>query len=64
MTEGASSIWHLAASIQLSNNRMFTARYIKHSKLLVRHAQKYLRYKADILDAALREQIEAAMRRD
>ncbi|MBA2431605.1 MAG: signal peptidase I [Chthoniobacterales bacterium] len=28
---------------------MFTPRYIKHSKLLVRHAQKYLRYKKDIL---------------
>jgi signal peptidase I len=42
---------------------MFTPRHIKHSKLLLRHAQKYLRYKADVLDAALREQIEAAMRR-
>src|SRR6266481_6773678 len=42
---------------------MFTPRHIKHSKLLLRHAQKYLRYKADVLDAALREQIEAEMRR-
>jgi signal peptidase I len=42
---------------------MFTPRYIKHSKLLLRHAQKYLRYKADVLDAATREEIEASMRR-
>ena len=42
---------------------MFTPRHIKHSKLLLRHALKYLRYKADVLDAALREQIEAEMRR-
>ncbi len=42
---------------------MFTPRYIKHSKLLLRHAQKYLRYKADVLDAAIREEIEASMRR-
>ncbi len=42
---------------------MFTRRDIKHSKLLLRHAQKYLRYKADVLDTATREEIEAAMRR-
>jgi len=30
---------------------MFTSRYVKHSKLLLRHAQKYLRYKRDVLDA-------------
>src|SRR5438445_3525124 len=29
---------------------MFAPRYRKHSKLLLRHAQKYLRYKRDILD--------------
>jgi signal peptidase I len=28
---------------------MFTPRYVKHSKLLLRHAQKYFRYKKDIL---------------
>ncbi len=28
---------------------MFTPRYVKHSKLLLRHAQKYLRYKKDLL---------------
>ena len=28
---------------------MFTPRYVKHSKLLLRHAQKYLRYKKDVL---------------
>lgn len=38
---------------------MFTRRHIKHSKLLLRHAQKYLRYKRDVLDAANREKIEA-----
>ena len=42
---------------------MFTARYIKHSKLLLRHAQKFLRYKADVLDEAKREEIAAGMRR-
>jgi signal peptidase I len=42
---------------------MFTPRYIKHSKLLLRHAQKYVRYKADLLDTAAREEIEAGMRR-
>ena len=31
---------------------MFTPRYLKHSKLLLRHAQKYLRYKRDVLDDA------------
>ena len=31
---------------------MFTPRYVKHSKLLLRHAQKYLRYKKDILSEA------------
>ena len=31
---------------------MFTPRYVKHSKLLIRHAQKYLRYKRDILEPA------------
>ncbi len=42
---------------------MFTARYIKHSKLLLRHAQKFLRYKADVLEESTREEIAAAMRR-
>ncbi len=45
------------------HNSMFTARYIKHSKLLLRHAQKYLRYKGDVLDAATADEIEAEMRR-
>src|SRR5438309_11362565 len=34
---------------------MFTPRYVKHSKLLLRHAQKYLRYKSDVLGASNRE---------
>ena len=42
---------------------MFTPRHIKHSKLLLRHAHKYLRYKVDVLEAAAREEIEADIRR-
>src|SRR6266446_2026081 len=36
---------------------MFTTRYVKHSRLLLRHAQKYLRYKNDLLSASSREEI-------
>ena len=36
---------------------MFTPRHVKHSKLLVRHAEKYLRYKADVLADADRDEI-------
>src|SRR6266480_4675584 len=36
---------------------MFTTRYVKHSRLLLRHAQKYLRYKKDLLSAFSREEI-------
>lgn len=42
---------------------MFTASYVKNSKLLLRHAQKYLRYKADVLDEATREEIASGMRK-
>lgn len=42
---------------------MFTSRYVKHSKLLLRHAQKYLRYKKDVLDPADQEEVAAGMRR-
>src|SRR3954447_14701331 len=42
---------------------MFTARYVKHSKLLLRHAQKFLRYKADVLDEQTRDEISTGMRR-
>jgi signal peptidase I len=42
---------------------MFIPRYLKHSKLLLRHAQKYLRYKRDVLDEASAEDISASMRR-
>jgi signal peptidase I len=42
---------------------MFTPRYVKHSKLLLRHAQKFLRYKLDVLEEATREEISAGMRR-
>ncbi len=36
---------------------MFTSRHVKHSRLLLRHARKYLRYKDDRLSAPDREQI-------
>lgn len=42
---------------------MFTSRYVKHSKLLIRHAQKYLRYKRDILEPASHDLIAADVRR-
>ncbi len=42
---------------------MFTSRYIKHSKLLLRHAQKYLRYKSDVLNTADYDEIGADIRR-
>src|SRR3982751_1106337 len=40
---------------------MFTSRHIKHSRLLLRHARKYLRYKHDLLSDADRDQIVAEM---
>ena len=40
---------------------MFTSRHIKHSRLLLRHARKYLRYKHDKLSDADREQIVSEM---
>jgi signal peptidase I len=42
---------------------MFTPRYVKHCKLLLRHAQKFLRYKADVLTEPTREEIAAGIRR-
>src|ERR1700736_4435718 len=42
---------------------MFTPRYVKHSKLLVRHAKKFLRYKRDIMDTATYDVIAADIRR-
>jgi signal peptidase I len=39
---------------------MFTPRYIKHSSLLLRHAQKYLRYKSDLLGPSTRQELAAA----
>jgi signal peptidase I len=41
---------------------MFTSRHVKHSRLLLRHARKYLRYKDDRLSALDREQIIAEMK--
>ena len=38
---------------------MFTPRYVKHSKLLLRHARKYLRYKDDLLSTSTREELVA-----
>src|SRR5215471_14432779 len=40
---------------------MFTSRQIKHSRLLLRHARKYLRYKHDKLSEVDREQIVSEM---
>src|SRR5438093_2083395 len=40
---------------------MFTSRQIKHSRLLLRHARKYLRYKHDLLSDGDRQQIVAEM---
>src|SRR5438552_4674471 len=42
---------------------MFTPRYVKHSKLLVRHAQKYLRYKRDVMDTATYDDVGGMIRR-
>src|SRR5213080_3742266 len=42
---------------------MFASRYVKHSKLLLRHAQKYLRYKRDVLDTETYDLIGADIRR-
>ena len=36
---------------------MFTPRHVKHSRLLLRHARKYLRYKNDLLSDSDREEI-------
>src|SRR5205807_2028804 len=41
---------------------MFTPRYIKHSRLLLRHARKYLRYKDDLLSESDREEIVAGIK--
>src|SRR6516164_11283729 len=40
---------------------MFTPRHVKHSRLLLRHARKYLRYKHDKLNEADRAQIVTEM---
>src|SRR5947207_3355761 len=40
---------------------MFTPRHVKHSRLLLRHARKYLRYKNDLLSGADREEIISGM---
>jgi signal peptidase I len=42
---------------------MFTSRHVKHSKLLLRHAQKYLRYKYDLLSTEVRDEVESGIRR-
>src|SRR5438067_10847724 len=42
---------------------MFTSRYVKHSKLLLRHAKKFLRYKRDIMDADTYDIIAGDIRR-
>src|SRR6266496_4902543 len=42
---------------------MFAPRYIKHSKLLLRHAQKFLRYKRDIMETETYDAVAADIRR-
>jgi signal peptidase I len=42
---------------------MFSRRYVKHSKLLLRHAHKFLRYKEDVLSQSDREEVESGVRR-
>src|SRR5437016_6910305 len=42
---------------------MFASRYVKYSKLLLRHAQKYLRYKRDILETETYDAVGADVRR-
>src|SRR5437660_10184418 len=41
---------------------MFTPRYIEHSRLLLRHARKYMRYKDDLLSESDREEIDAGIK--
>ena len=42
---------------------MFSPRYVKHSKLLLRHAQKYLRYKNDQLSTSAQEELAGEVQR-
>ena len=42
---------------------MFSSRYVKHSKLLVRHAKKYLRYKRDVMATETYDQVGGMIRR-
>jgi signal peptidase I len=41
---------------------MFASRHVKHSRLLLRHARKYLRYKDDLLSGSDRGQIVAGVK--
>jgi signal peptidase I len=43
------------------SSRMFTPRHVKHSRLLLRHARKYLRYKNDLLGGTGREEVVAGI---
>ena len=40
---------------------MFQSREIKHSRLLLRHAEKFLRYKKDVLDANTHDSLTTDM---
>src|ERR1043166_4810285 len=42
------------------NQTVFTPRYVKHSRLLLRHAEKYLHYKNDLLSTSTREELTSA----
>jgi len=42
---------------------MFTSGHVKHSKLLLRHAEKFLRYKQDVISPPERDELESGIRR-
>ena len=48
---------------QLAFRRMFQPRYIKHSHLLIRHAEKLIRYRRDLLPEATIAELEAQIER-
>jgi signal peptidase I len=41
---------------------MFTPRHVKHSRLLLRHARKYLRYKRDLLSGPDKEEVATGIK--
>src|SRR4029079_750475 len=49
------------STVRLPTN-MFTPRYIKHGRLLIRHAEKLVRYRRDIIDESTLAQIKALIK--